>query len=302
MTRHPLIRPLCLLPAPRLSERLGRPLSLIDETTQLTGSFKIRAASHVAAHVRQELLITASSGNFGQALACACRHHHKRCVVVMPRTSAAIKIAGVEAHGGQVELVDVRTTPRAVRVAELARAHPEAYVASAYDDPLVIAGNASLGRDLAATALEAIVAPVGGGGLASGILTGLREAGASLPVYGAEPAIANDAARSFRSGTRVRLEAEPDTLADGARTLGLGDHTWPLLRDGLTDLFEVSEDAIRLAVRLLHELEGRRVEPTGALALASLLEAPDRMAGRHVGVVLSGGNVDEARFRELVGG
>src|SRR5204863_7849018 len=136
---------------------------------------KFRAAYHVAARVANPLIIAASSGNFGQALAYACSLLGKASLIVMPATSAEVKVNAVREYGGRVDLVDVRSKSRAARVQELAREHPEAYVASAYDDPLVIEGNSTLGSELAALnrQIDCVVAPVGGGGLTSGLVTGL---------------------------------------------------------------------------------------------------------------------------------
>ena len=211
-------RPTTLIEAPRLSERLCANVTLAAETFQFTGSFKFRAASNVVANVPNPAIITASSGNFGQAMAYACKLAGKRCTVVMPANSVKVKVEAVRAFGATVDLVDTAKVPRAQRVKELAAADPDAYVASAYDDPLVIAGNSSLGRELAALAsrFDVIVAPVGGGGLLSGVVQGLREAGAATPVVGAEPLLANDAARSLREGRIVASDHEVQTIADGA--------------------------------------------------------------------------------------
>jgi threonine dehydratase len=297
-------RPTTLIEAPRLSRRLGLTLSLATETFQYTGSFKFRAAYNVAASVPQSRLITASSGNFGQALAYACQRLGKSCLVVMPSTSAQVKIAAVREFGGRVDLLDVTTASRQARVAELAREDPDAYVASAYDDPLVIAGNASLGAELAALARpwDVIIAPIGGGGLTSGIISGLRSAGKATPVAGAEPLLANDAARSLKAGDLVANEAEPQTIADGARVLCVGRHNWAILRDGLCDIVEVPEENIKEGVRLLFSLANLKVEPTGALSLGALLTQPAAFHGRSVCCVISGGNVDPEIYRSILAG
>ncbi|MDB5101876.1 MAG: pyridoxal-5-phosphate-dependent protein beta subunit [Cyanobacteria bacterium RYN_339] len=283
-----------------LARALGLDVVIASETGQHTGSFKFRAAYNLASSVPNAHVITASSGNFGQALAYACKLLGKRCTVVMPTTSAKVKIAAVRGHGATVELVDTTVVPRAVRVAELAAQDPAAYVASAYDDPYVIAGNASLGRELAAEGFDVVVAPVGGGGLTAGIIVGLREAGASTSVVGAEPLLANDAARSLAAGYVVANEQEPGTMADGARTVSLGKHNWEVLKTGLAGIVEVPEEAIARGVRLLREHTGLRVEPTGALAIAALLVDPDRFAGARVCAVASGGNVDDEVYDALV--
>jgi threonine dehydratase len=299
-----VVRPTTWIEAPRLERRLGLRVVLASETFQHTGSFKFRAAYNVASQVPERHIITASSGNFGQALAHACSRLHKSCAVVMPHTSAAVKVAAVREYGGIVDLVDVTRKSRAERVAELAAERPDAYVASAYDDPLVIAGNATLGEEVAARAgaFEVVVAPVGGGGLTAGLVTGIAASGqgSRLHVVGAEPLLGNDAARSLRAGAIVRNEREPATIADGARTVSLGHHNWQVLSRGLREIVEVPEEAIREAVRLLFGLANLKVEPTGALAVAALLAAPERFAGQSVCCVLSGGNVDPAVYREIL--
>ena len=289
-----------LIDAPRLSRHVGASLVLASETFQYTGSFKYRAAFAVARAVPHPRLLTASSGNFGQALACACALFDKGCTVVMPATSAQVKVDAVRAFGGAVELIDTARVSRAERVRQLAAADPDAYVASAYDDELVIEGNSTLGVELAALALDDVVAPVGGGGLTAGLVTGLRRGGSQAQVVGAEPLLANDAARSLREGRVVVNEREPQTLADGARTVSLGAANWAVLREGLAGIVEVPEEALREAVRLLFSLANLKAEPTGALGLAALLCEPGRFRGRRVCCVVSGGNVDPALYRELI--
>src|SRR5262245_14395651 len=156
-----IVRHTLVLDAPRLSRRLGIEVLLASETFQHTGSFKFRAAFNVALLVPNPRILTASSGNFGQAMAYACQLLGKACTVVMPDTSAQVKIDAVRAYGAEVDLIDVRSVSRASRVAELAQRFPDAYVASAFDDPLVIAGNASLGLELAKIeGFSTIMAPI----------------------------------------------------------------------------------------------------------------------------------------------
>src|SRR5713101_1091441 len=197
-----MIRPTTLIRSLRLNQHLGRDILLACETFQHTGSFKFRAAWHLVSNIPNDHFLTASSGNFGQALAMACREMQKHCTVVMPNTSAAVKVQAVREFGGCVEFVDVGKKTREARIAELAQQNPNAYVANGYNDELVIAGNRSLGLELGTLNgdIDIIVAPVGGGGLSAGILTGLREGGTSTKVVGAEPLLANDAARSLRGG------------------------------------------------------------------------------------------------------
>jgi len=297
-----VIRPTTFVQSPQLSARLGCKVVLASETFQFTGSFKFRAAYSVASRVPEDLLITASSGNFGQALAYACCLVEKSCIVVMPTTSAGVKIDAVRKYGAQVELVDVAEKSRAERVAEVAKEHPEAYVASAYDDPHVIIGNSSLGKELSVMkpAPDIIVVPVGGGGLSSGIILGLEHARKKTEVIGAEPLLGNDAARSLRAGAIVKNEKEPQTIADGARTLSLGEHNWKILKRSMKCIVEVPEEKIQEAVRLLFAFANLKVEPTGALGIAAVMTKPGLFKDRRVCCVISGGNVDPAVYSQLI--
>ncbi|MFY9570491.1 MAG: threonine/serine dehydratase [Blastocatellia bacterium] len=295
-----VIRKTTFVEAPRLSKRLGVDLTIATETFQHTGSFKFRAAYNLASKVSQGQIIAASSGNFGQAMAYACSLLGKSCIIVMPVTSAQVKIDAVREFGGTVDLIDVKEKSRSGRVEELARDNPDAYVASAYDDPLVIEGNASLGAELAALDFDFVIAPVGGGGLTSGIITGLRARGSDAKVVGAEPLMANDAARSLRAGKIVVNETEPQTIADGARTVSVGHHNWAVLKDGLARIVEVPEEDIKKGVRLLFGLANLKSEATGALSVGGLLTEPDRFRDRRVCCVISGGNVDPEVYRSIL--
>jgi threonine dehydratase len=298
-------KPTVLHEPANLARRLGVRVILAIETFQFTGSFKFRAALCVAQNVPQPMILAASSGNFGQALACACSLTGKASVIVMPHNSARVKIDAVRSYGGFVELVDTRTKTRAERVNELRDVYPDAYVSSAYDDPWVIAGNSSLGvelADLLPAECTHVVTPIGGGGLASGLIEGFRKSGRSLPVLGAEPALANDAARSIREGRIVANEQEPQTIADGARTPSVGHLNWPILSGGLEQIVEVPEEKIGEAVRLLFDDAHVKAEPTGALSLAAVLTAPELFQDKTVCCVVSGGNVDADVYANLLVG
>jgi threonine dehydratase len=297
-----MIRPTTIIKSSRLNAHLGAEVVLASETFQHTGSFKFRAAYSVASSVPQKLLITASSGNFGQALAYACSLLKKSCIVVMPTTSAKVKVDAVREYGAQVELIDVSVKSREDRVAELAKKYPKAYVASAYDDPLVIRGNSSLGKELSAfkPVPQIVVVPIGGGGLSSGVIFGTKRAHKKIQVIGAEPLLGNDAARSLKAGKIVRNEREPQTIADGARTLSVGEHNWKILKRGLKCIVEVPEAKIAEAVKVLFALANLKVEPTGALSVAAVMTEPSLFRDRLVCCVISGGNVDPGVYAQLI--
>ncbi|HSU24501.1 MAG TPA: threonine/serine dehydratase [Pyrinomonadaceae bacterium] len=294
------IRPTTIIESEKLRRHLGLDVIIASETFQHTGSFKFRAAYNLAMNVPNDEILTASSGNFGQALAYACELTGKRCTVVMPETSAKVKIDSVRSYGATIDLVDTNKVGRNERVSQLAAEMPDAYFASAYDDQFVIAGNASLGRELAEMNFDVVVSPVGGGGLISGIVAGYRDSARAIEVFGAEPLMGNDAARSLRAGEIVRNEVEPMTIADGARTISVGSLNWPMIRDNVSEIVEVSEDRISGAVRLYFGLANLKCEPTGALSLGAVLEKPELFVGKKVCVVVSGGNVDAEFYRNII--
>jgi len=296
------IRPTTFIESSKLRDHLGIDGTIATETFQHTGSFKFRAAYNVAANVEQDELLTASSGNFGQALAYACRLLGKKCTVIMPATSAQVKIDAVRSFGAAVDLIDTKTIGRNERAAELRTELPNAYYASPYDDTLVIEGNSSLGDELAERDFDSVISPVGGGGLISGIVLGLTRNHKNIDVFGAEPVLGNDAARSLKAGHLIRNETEPTTIADGARTISLGDLNWQIIKDGVTGIFEVPDETIAESVRLYFGLANLKCEPTGALSLGALILNAEQFRDRKVCVIVSGGNVDPALYTEILNG
>lgn len=279
---------------------LNLDVTVASETFQHTGSFKFRAAYNLAAQVPNDEILTASSGNFGQALAYACQLTGKKCTVVMPETSARVKIEAVKSYGATVDLVDTRVIGRNERVAQLAAQMPNAYFASAYDDRFVIEGNSTVGDEIAARDFDAVIVPVGGGGLISGISKGLCRNGHQAKLFGAEPLLGNDAARSLKAGKIIVNETEPTTLADGARTISLGKLNWEIVKSGVAEIIEVADERIAEAVRLYFALANLKTEPTGALSLGAILENKDKFRDRKICLVVSGGNVDAEVYRKIL--
>jgi threonine dehydratase len=222
----------------------------------------------------------------------------------MPETSSRVKIAAVRSHGAQVDLVDTARVSRMDRVRELMADLPGSFYAPAYDDTRVVGGNSTLGREIFASGadFDAVLVPVGGGGLVSGVVSARDVLAPKTRVYGAEPAIANDAARSLRAGEIVANEFEPQTIADGTRTLSLGAVTWPIVQRGVEDIVEVPEATIAEATRLLFRSANLKAEPTGALAVGAALISRDRFAGQRICCVVSGGNVDEEIYAAILRG
>lgn len=294
------IRPTTVIESSKLRDHLGLDITIVSEAFQHTGSFKFRAAYNVALNVSNDSVLTASSGNFGQAIAYACKLTGKQCTVVMPETSAQVKIDAVRSFGATADLIDVSKVGRAERVAQLAEEMPEAYIASPYDDECVIEGNSTLGDEIADKGFDAVIVPVGGGGLISGTIRSFRRIGVPTEVIGAEPLLGNDSARSFKAGELIANESEPQTIADGARTVSLGNLNWPIIKDGASDFIEVSDENIAEAMKLYFGLVNLKSEPTGALSLGAVLENQERFVGKKIAAIVSGGNVDPDIYRKLI--
>jgi threonine dehydratase len=295
------LRPTLLLPALVLSQQFHCEVTIASETFQHTGSFKFRAAYNLLASIPQQHIIAASSGNFGQAVAYASKLLGKTCTIVMPANSARVKFEAVQSHGGVVDLIDVKRISRAERVAQLMAEQAGAFQAQAYDDYRVVIGNSTLGKDIFSDShFDSIIVPVGGGGLSSGLVIARDHLQARTAIIGAEPLPGNDAARSLHSGQLVRNEQEPDTIADGARTVSLGQLNWEILRGGLADIIEVPDTLTLTALRHCFRYINLKVEPTGALAIGALFAQPEKFYGKRICCIVSGGNVDPALYAKAL--
>jgi threonine dehydratase len=219
----------------------------------------------------------------------------------MPKTSARVKVEAVQSYGGVVDLIDVREVSRIERIHQLLAEHPGAFIAPAFDDYRVVAGNSTLGKEIFEVAdFDVIVVPVGGGGLCSGLVIARDYLQVQTKIIGAEPLAGNDAARSLHSGQLLSNEQEPATVADGARTLSLGHLNWEILQKGMADVIEVADETIMEALRRYFLYVNLKVEPTGALALGALLTRPELFYGKRVCCVVSGGNVDPAVYAQAL--
>ncbi|MBX9666361.1 MAG: pyridoxal-phosphate dependent enzyme [Candidatus Obscuribacterales bacterium] len=297
------LRPTLVVESVKLNNELGLNVHIASEAFQHTGSFKFRAAYNVATNSPAPHLVTASSGNFGQALAYACRLTRKKCTVIMPAQSTKAKVDAVRSFGADARLVDVSVKSRGEWLDEvIAELGSSVENVSPYDDPRVIEGNSSLADELYQykDRFDTVVVPIGGGGLSSGLISGFRRLGLAVDVIGAEPLLGNDAARSFRDGTIIVNNAEPATIADGARTLSVGQHNWEILKNGLSDIIEVSEENIVRGLQLLFFQANMKVEPTGALSLGAVLSDKQRFFGKKPLLIMSGGNVDGESYVKLL--
>jgi len=273
----------------------GAHLHFKAEHLQRGGAFKFRGACNAVWALDEDQarrgVVTHSSGNHGAALALAARSRGIPCHVVVPEGAVAAKLANIARHGATLW----RCAPtQAAREAECARVQREtgATLVHPYADAQVIAGQGTATLELlrqAGTTLDAVVVPAGGGGLASGTLLALRQAAPDCELVLAEPAGAADTARSLEAGRRL-VDFVPDTVCDGLRG-ALGEPNFALLAGNAT-VITVADAATVAAMRLLWQVLKQVVEPSSATVLAVVLAQPQRFAGRNVGLVLSGGNVD----------
>ena len=289
-----------------LDAACGASVFLQCENFQRTGSFKFRGATNAVAALdvpsRKRGVIADSSGNHAQALALAACLHQTHATLVMPENANLAKVEATRGYGASIVFCPPTHEGRRAAVERLVRETGAVYV-SPHDDPLVIAGQATAACELLDDVpdLDMILAPVGGGGLLSGTLLAARHMVPKVRVIGCEPAGADDAARSLRTGKRI-TDFVPRTMADGLRT-PLGELAFAILREAhLDDIVLVSEDEILTAMRFVWERAKLVIEPSAAVALAPLLFGKLDIAGRRVGVIVSGGNVDLALFFDTMKG
>lgn len=280
-----------------LDHMAGRSLFFKCEQFQKVGAFKFRGAANAVRKLAPEVaargVVTHSSGNHAQALALAARLRGIPAFIVMPRTASPVKRRAVEGYGGQVIVCEPTLEARETTAAQVLRDTGGTLIPP-YDHADVIAGQGTAALEFLEQEprLEVLVAPVGGGGLISGLALAARELNPRLQVIAAEPAGADDAARSKAAGHKIPQTA-PRTIADGLLT-SLGELTWPVVRDVVQQVITVSEESIVHGMRLLWERAKLFVEPSSAVALAAVLTDEFRAIarGHHVGIVLSGGNVN----------
>lgn len=264
------------------------------ENFQRVGAFKFRGAYHATARLMSSqasrVFATVSSGNHGQGLALACRLQGATAHVVMPRPFSAMKYRAVLGYGAQVHVVEDRSCADA-KMRELVRDY-QAVVVHPFNDPFVIAGQGTVMVEFVdqVADLDIVLAPVGGGGLLSGLCLAAQALRPRMAIFACEPACALDAMASVMQNRIIPMPNQ-NTLADGLRT-SLGELTLPILRRHLTGFFAVREDEIAQAMQFAHERLKLVIEPSSAVALAPLLRQEPELVGKRVGVVLTGGNVE----------
>ncbi len=279
-----------------LDQMAGRQLFFKCENLQKVGAFKFRGATNAVLMLTDKQaangVVTHSSGNHAQAVALAAKSRGIDAHIVMPSSAPAIKRAAVEGYGARVISCQPTLAARESTADEVIAQTGASFI-HPYNDSRVIAGQGTCALEFLeqAPGLDAIITPVGGGGLVSGVSIACRALAPQVRVLAAEPAGADDAARSMEAGRLIPQEA-PSTVADGLLT-SLGDLTWPIIRDHVERIVRVDEAAIIAAMELFWQRAKLVIEPSSATALAPLLD--DSLASldaERVGVILSGGNVD----------
>ena len=275
------------------------------ENQQRAGSFKIRGALNrlltLGPEERARGVVAFSSGNHAQGVALAARMVGTSAVICMPTDAPALKLAATRDYGAQVVLYDRQRDDREA-IARRISAESQRLLVPPYDDYEVMAGQGTAALELLqdVPSLDALVTPVGGGGLMAGCCVATKSLFPTIEVFGVEPDTANDTFLSFQKGERTRIPPPP-TLADGVRNLIPGELTFPILRAHVSDILLVSDDDIVKTARFLLFRAKLLVEPTGAVAAAAVFTGRLPLArGARVGVVLSGGNVDPSLLAGII--
>jgi threonine dehydratase len=294
-----------VLTSSSLNTMTGAQVFFKCENLQKTGSFKIRGASNAILSLtdREAVrgIVTQSSGNHGAAVACAAAWRGVPAWIVMPKNAPAVKAKAIEGYGGKVVFCEPTVTARKA-TCDRVQAETGAHLVHPYDDDRIIAGQATAAKELLEeiSDLDAVFAPVSGGGLLSGTCLGAKGIRADVRVFGCEPERADDAYRSLTSGT-LQSQDSSDTIADGLRA-SLAPRTFAILRRHVERILLVSEEEIIFAARLVWERMKIIIEPSSTVAIAPLLRPgvvaslnlPKRADGAapKLGVIFSGGNVD----------
>lgn len=293
-----------VLTSRRIDAELGMEIFFKTEHLQRAGAFKFRGAYNALSRFdprqRATGVVAYSSGNHAQAIALAARDLGIPATIVMPLDAPASKVAATRGYGAGVVTYDRYSEDREAIGRALASERGLELIPP-YDHPDVIAGQGTAAKELIEDAgpLDVIVAPLGGGGLLAGTALSANALAPGSRVFGVEPEAGNDGQQSFRSGRIVHIQT-PTTLADGAQTLHLGELTFPIIQRHVTDILTVSDAELVDAMRIFAATMKQVVEPTGALAFAGLRKVAGDFAGKRVGVMISGGNIDLSRFASLV--
>jgi threonine dehydratase len=286
------------------NSELGAEVFFKCENLQRMGAFKFRGAYNALAKFdagqRRAGVVAFSSGNHAQGIALSAQLTGIPATIVMPHDAPPSKIAATRGYGAEVVLYDRYTQDREQIGRDLAQQRGLTLIPP-YDHADVIAGQGTAAKELFEEVgqLDTLFVCLGGGGLLSGSALSTRALSPATKLYGVEPEAGNDGQQSFRSGTIVHIDT-PKTIADGAQTQHLGHLTFPIIRRDVDDILTVSDEQLRAEMRFFAARMKIVVEPTGCLGLAAARAMKDRLQGQRVGIIISGGNVDVARYAELL--
>lgn len=289
-----------------LNDMLGAEVFFKCENFQRMGAFKFRGAfnalSKFTPEQRKGGVVAFSSGNHAQGIALSAKLLGMPATIVMPHDAPAAKIAATKGYGANVVVYDRYKEDREAIGRDLAEKNGMTLIPP-YDHPDVLAGQGTAAKELfeEVGTLDALFTSLGGGGLLSGTALATRALAPQCQLYGVEPEAGNDGQQSLRSGSIVHIDT-PKTIADGAQTQYLGNYTFGIIKRDVTDIVTASDAQLVQAMRFFAERMKMIVEPTGCLGLAAVTQMKDALKGKRVGVIISGGNVDIARFCELMGG
>ena len=303
---RPLVRRTPVMTSRSLNERAGMELFVKCENFQRGGAFKIRGAANLILALSPEELkrgiVAFSSGNHAQAVAIAAKHVGAAATIVMPEDAPPSKMEATRELGAKIVTYNRLKDDREA-IAARVLAESGGILAPPYDHPMIMAGQGTIALELLQQEpeLDAIVTPLGGGGMASGCSTIAKELRPGIRCFGVEPELGNDVWLSMQKGERVTISS-PNTVADGLRTLSPGKLTFPVLQRNLEQVLLVSEDEIRNTVRFLMERMKIVVEPSGAVGVAAAIHGKLPAGIRRAGVVVSGGNFDPEFLKTLYNG
>jgi threonine dehydratase len=285
-------------------ERCGASLFFKAENLQRMGAFKFRGAynsiSALSPEARRAGVVTFSSGNHAQAIALAGRLLGVATTIIMPLDAPAAKVAATRGYGATIVSFDRYKEDRDAIGRKLA-AEGGMTLIPPYDHADVIAGQGTAAKELIEETgpLDMLLVCVGGGGLLAGSALSAKALSPGCAVYGVEPEAGNDGQQSFRSGAIVRI-AVPKTIADGAQTPSLGNLTFPIIQETVADMLTVSDAELIETMRFFAERMKIVVEPTGCLAAAAALTGKLDVKGKRIGIIISGGNIDLARYAAVL--
>ncbi len=298
-----------LLESPMLNERVRGRVLIKPEIFQLVGAFKFRGAYNRLSRLNEEErthgVVAFSSGNHAQGVALAASMLGMPSLIVMPSDAPQVKVDATRAFGAEIRFYDRARENREAIAATLA-AERGAIVVPAFDDPFIIAGQGTVGLEIAQQArllgaqLDLAIGPIGGGGLMAGTCVSLRARHPEIDIYGVEPEAFDDTRRSLKAGRRVGAPAAPRSLCDALESPMPGELTFPILQQNLAGVLTVSDAEVAQAMRYAFNTLKLVVEPGGGVALAALLAGKLQLAGRTAVIILSGGNVDPTLFAKII--